>query len=78
MGRAKVVPYFPQRIGSRYRVTFLPALEDFPSGDEQVDAARVNRAIEDGIRLAPAQYFWVHRRFKRLPPGIPNPYRRQK
>lgn len=78
MGRAKVVPYFPQRIGSRYRVTFFPALENFPSGDELVDATRINQAIEDGIRLAPAQYFWVHRRFKRVPPGTPNPYRRQK
>src|SRR3546814_8398398 len=43
MGRAKVVPYFPQRIGSRYRVTFLPALQDFPSGDELADAARINQ-----------------------------------
>lgn len=78
MGRARIVPYFPQRIGSRYRVTFFPALENFPCGDELADAARINRAIEDGIRLAPAQYFWVHRRFKRVPPGTPNPYRRQK
>jgi len=77
MGRAKVVPYFPQRIGGRYRVTFFPALENFPSGDELADATRINRVLEDGIALAQDQYFWVHRRFKRVPPGTPNPYKKR-
>lgn len=74
MGRAKVVPFFPQRVNGRYRIVILPALEQFPSGDELADAARINRVLEDGIRLAPAQYFWIHRRFKRVPPGTPSPY----
>ncbi|SEQ25986.1 KDO2-lipid IV(A) lauroyltransferase [Solimonas aquatica] len=76
MGRAKVVPYFPERRDGRYIVRFHPALENFPSGDELADAARINQVIEDGIRAAPTQYFWVHRRFKRVPPGTPNPYRK--
>lgn len=74
MGRAKVVPYFPQRVNGRYRVTFLPALEDFPGPDETSDAARINRVIEQGIRMAPEQYFWVHRRFKWRPPGEKDVY----
>ena len=74
MGRARVVPYFPQRIGRRYRVTFLPALENFPSGDDAADAARVIQAIEEGVRQAPEQYFWVHRRFKVRPPGAARLY----
>ncbi len=74
LGRARVVPYFPQRIGTRNRINILPALEDFPSGDDAADAARVIRAIEDGVRLAPEQYFWVHRRFKVRPPGQPSLY----
>jgi Kdo2-lipid IVA lauroyltransferase/acyltransferase len=74
MGRARVVPYFPERIGSRYRITIQPALENFPSGDDVADAARVSRAIEDGVRRAPTQYFWVHRRFKVQPPGVASPY----
>lgn len=74
MGRAKVVPYFPQRINGRYRVTFLPALEDFPGADETADAARINQAIEQGVRMAPAQYFWVHRRFKWRPQGEKDVY----
>ena len=76
MGRAKVVPYFPQRIGGRYRVEFLPALDHFPSGDDTADAARINRLIEDAIRKVPEQYFWVHRRFKDGPPGRRDPYAR--
>lgn len=74
MGRARVVPYFPQRVNGRYRVTFLPALEDFPGTDETADAARINAVIEQGIRLAPEQYFWVHRRFKWRPPGDKDVY----
>jgi KDO2-lipid IV(A) lauroyltransferase len=74
LGRARVVPYFPERVNGRYRVTFLPALEDFPGSDEAADAARIVRAIEDGVRRVPAQYFWVHRRFKARPAGEPSPY----
>lgn len=74
MGRARVVPYFPSRVDGRYRVSFLPALENFPSGDDVADATRINQVLEQGIRLAPAQYFWVHRRFKWLPPGTPDCY----
>lgn len=64
MGRARVVPYFPQRLAGRYRITFFPAMEDFPSGDEVADATRVNRLVEAGVRQAPSQYFWVHKRYK--------------
>ena len=74
MGRAKVVPYFPARQGHRWHVQFLPPLEDFPSGDDVADAARVNAVLEQGIRMAPPQYFWVHRRFKYRPPGEPELY----
>lgn len=64
MGRAKVVPYFPERIGGRYVIRFLPALENFPGDDEVQDATRVNQLIEQGVRQVPSQYFWVHKRYK--------------
>ncbi|MGH1460820.1 MAG: lysophospholipid acyltransferase family protein [Neptuniibacter sp.] len=41
----------------------------FPSGDEVEDARLVNKAIEAGIRKAPAQYMWMHKRFKTQPDG---------
>ncbi len=77
MGRAKVVPYFPARVNGRYRVQFFPALADFPSADEVADATRINTVLAEGIRLAPSQYFWIHKRFKRVPPGTANPYDRR-
>ncbi len=78
MGRAAVVPYFPSYLGSgRYRVHVEPALTDFPSADETADAARINLVLEAGIRAyAPAEYFWVHRRFKNVPEGEQDPYGR--
>jgi len=78
LGRARVVPFFPERIdtpqGSRYRIRMLPALEGFPSGDDIADARRINALLEDAIRRCPEQYFWSHRRFKHRPPGTPDPY----
>ena len=74
MGRARVVPYFPRRINGRYHIEFMPALDNFPSGDESADARRINALLEDAIRVVPEQYFWVHRRFKDGPPGRPDPY----
>ena len=52
----------------------LPALEHFPSDDPAADALRVNRLLEERIRRAPEQYYWVHRRFKERPPEFPDPY----
>jgi KDO2-lipid IV(A) lauroyltransferase len=30
--------------------------------------------IEIMVRQAPAQYLWIHRRFKRRPAGLADPY----
>jgi KDO2-lipid IV(A) lauroyltransferase len=73
---ARVVPYLPRRRadGSGYDVRILPALEDFPGESPEADALRVNRLFEEHIRLAPDQYYWVHRRFKGRPPPLPDAY----
>jgi Kdo2-lipid IVA lauroyltransferase/acyltransferase len=55
--------------GQGYRVRFLPPWSDFPSDDPLADTLAMNRWIESEIRLAPAQYLWVHKRFKTRPPG---------
>jgi KDO2-lipid IV(A) lauroyltransferase len=76
MTGALLVPYFPKRRedGSGYDIAVLPALEDFPSGDEVADASRINKLIEDHARQALEQYLWLHRRFKTRPEGEPYPY----
>jgi KDO2-lipid IV(A) lauroyltransferase len=73
---APVVPFFSQRLedDSGYQLTLLPALTDFPSGDEVADATRINAIIETQVRKAPDQYLWLHRRFKTRPPGEPGLY----
>ncbi len=55
--------------GQGYRVTFQPAWQHFPSDDPLADTAALNRWIEDEIRRNPAQYLWVHKRFKTRPNG---------
>lgn len=60
--------------GAGYRVRFGDPWRDFPSDDPVADAARMNRWIEAEIRRNPAQYLWVHRRFKTRPPGEPSLY----
>ncbi|NYT22306.1 lysophospholipid acyltransferase family protein [Alcaligenaceae bacterium] len=54
----------------RYHVTVMPPLDDFP-GDASLEeaTARINRLIEDWARPDPAQYYWVHRRYKTRPEG---------
>lgn len=79
MSGAAVVPFFQRRLedGSGYELTILPALEQFPCGDDVEDATRINRIIEQQIRLAPDQYLWMHKRFKTRPPGAPGLYQEE-
>jgi KDO2-lipid IV(A) lauroyltransferase len=48
--------------------------EDFPSDDVEADTRRMNAFIEERVREIPAQYFWLHKRFKTRPPGQPRFY----
>lgn len=55
--------------GRGWRVHFMPPLPDFPTKDAESDAARMNHFIESEILKQPAQYLWVHKRFKTRPEG---------
>jgi KDO2-lipid IV(A) lauroyltransferase len=74
---AAVVPFFHHRLPGTggYEILLLPALGDFPSGDDARDAERINRLIEEQIWRYPEQYLWIHRRFKSRPAGGEDIYR---
>ncbi|MDD3517363.1 MAG: lysophospholipid acyltransferase family protein [Chromatiales bacterium] len=59
----------------RYVIRIDPPLSDFPSGDDERDAARMNAALEALIRRAPAQYLWTLKLFKTRPDGGLSPYK---
>jgi KDO2-lipid IV(A) lauroyltransferase len=71
LGRAAVLPMFPVKDPESGRVTvhILPALENFPSHDPAADLRRYNAFLEGQILRQPAQYWWLHRRFKSAPEG---------
>jgi KDO2-lipid IV(A) lauroyltransferase len=60
--------------GQGYHVHFMPPLEGWPTDDALADTARTNGFIEAQILRAPAQYLWVHKRFKTRPRGEPSLY----
>lgn len=75
MTNAAVVPCFTRlRDDGCYEVTLKPALENFPSGNVEQDAQRMNWELEQGIRSMPAQYMWTLRWFKTPADGSESPY----
>ena len=69
LGKAKVVPVLNKMTEDGYEVHVLPAWDNFPSSSAEADTAFMNKALEGYIKTMPAQYFWVHKRFKDRPPG---------
>jgi len=60
--------------GSGYICSISKPLENFPSDDPEADTARLNQIFEKEIRLRPAEYYWVHKRFKNRPNQEASPY----
>jgi KDO2-lipid IV(A) lauroyltransferase len=74
LGRAKVVPVVAKLTPAGYDITLLPAWSDFPTGDLERDTACMNLRLQGYIDEMPAQYYWVHKRFKDRPNGEKPPY----
>jgi KDO2-lipid IV(A) lauroyltransferase len=75
MTKALVLPYFFERLpGGGYKGVIHPPLADFPTDDAVADSERFNRIVEAEARRIPAQYLWIHRRFKGLTPDYPKYY----
>ncbi|MFZ5756983.1 MAG: LpxL/LpxP family Kdo(2)-lipid IV(A) lauroyl/palmitoleoyl acyltransferase [Pseudomonadota bacterium] len=58
---------FHRKEDGTYVCEFAPLPGTYPSGDEAADATLMNTCIEAGIRKAPGQYMWYHKRFKTRP-----------
>ena len=69
LGRAPVVPVVTSLTAQGYEVKVLPAWRDVPSGNLEVDTLTMNQRLELFVNTMPAQYYWVHKRFKDRLPG---------
>lgn len=72
---AAVLPYFCRRLpNGRYVMNIGAPLPGLPSGDDVADTRALTKLLEDYIRLAPEQYWWIHQRFKGRPAPLPDLY----
>lgn len=71
LGHARVFPVITEILpgGQGYVTRVGEAWKDFPTDDAEADTRRMNAFIEDEVRKLPAQYYWVHKRFKTRPEG---------
>lgn len=74
LGNARVVPVVTRMTRTGYEVQVHPAWQHYPTDDLVADTAYMNAQLEGYIRQAPEEYYWVHRRFKTRPPGVPSVY----
>ncbi|RBO86204.1 lauroyl-Kdo(2)-lipid IV(A) myristoyltransferase [Marinomonas aquiplantarum] len=71
LSNAVVVPMLPayDAQSKQYHLHILPALENFPTGDEKADAERMNQTLEQLISAHPEQYMWVLNLLRTRPDG---------
>lgn len=75
LGRAKAVPFWPRRLPEGgYEIRIEPPIEGLPSDDPENDTRKYVALLEAQIRRCPEQYYWVHRKFKNRPAGLPDVY----
>lgn len=74
MTGAAVLPVITRMEDAGYVVTIGPPWQDYPGECIEADTRRMNAFLEAEILKMPAQYFWLHRRFKTRPPGESRPY----
>ena len=71
---AAVVPFTHQRTKNGIKLVLHAALDAIPSGDESADATTANQFLQAWLQQHPADYLWLHRRFKTRPPDAASLY----
>lgn len=85
----KLVSRLVQKTGARAVVTYCERLPDargfrlvaddvdkaLYEQDTDTSVAALNATVESVVRRIPEQYQWEYKRFRKRPPGQPNPYR---
>ena len=72
---ALVIPFYCWRAGRqpKYVAEFLPPIA--VDGEDMSSTTReFVTTLEEAVRRAPSQYFWIHRKFKGRPEGYPDVY----
>ncbi len=62
------VERLPKGLG--YRVHYFKPDDDLYNDNEVLAAAALNRCVEKCIDIAPSQYMWNYKRFKKAPEGV--------
>ncbi|NNJ73036.1 MAG: LpxL/LpxP family Kdo(2)-lipid IV(A) lauroyl/palmitoleoyl acyltransferase [Enterobacterales bacterium] len=71
MTKAKLVPmtHFRDLKTNQFHIRIHPEIEGFSEFDDLKAAETVNKFLENYLRGHPADYMWLHRRFKTRPEG---------
>ena len=75
--QARALVTYAERLpaGKGFRLVIDEVDECLYDRDTEVSVAGLNATVEKVVRRIPAQYQWEYKRFKKRPPGEPNPYK---
>jgi Kdo2-lipid IVA lauroyltransferase/acyltransferase len=65
---------YAERVEGGFKIVVLEADAALYSEDQPTSVAGLNASVAACVRLAPAQYQWEYKRFRRLPPEYPKRY----
>lgn len=73
--QATVLTMWPRRLSDgSYHICVGPPLPGVNSESPEILLTALNQRIETAVRASPADYWWLHRRFKTTPPGMTDRY----
>lgn len=74
LGGARVISVFAEMVPDGYLIHVHNDWTDFPGPSALHNALRMNQTLERYVRTMPAQYYWLHKRFKTRPEGEASVY----